>query len=962
MWTKRQIDAADEARRIYRIAGRPSEEEFEWYLRSNFIRNSPITPDDAKRALAIYGPDVATLKGKTRRGADAPHVPSFKAIPIPAPILLHHRDVTLCADFLFVQGIPFFHTISRNIRYRTLASVPDRSKKTILHETKRAINLYSSRGFVVHGMHCDNEFSCIKDEVLPVRLDVVPADSHVGEVERSIRTIRERTRAAVHGMPYKRLPKLMVVELVKDAVRCLNLFPRRDGVSDTLSPTTIVTGEGFPDYNKMTLEFGEYVQIFEPTTPSNTLHSRTLGAIALGPSGNANGDYAFMSLATGARATRHQWQRVGRIPDTAIDRVHALALAEDQPPIQETGLVFEWDPDMPIDDDEYDKDYLPPTKERADDHDLDDRFLSIDDEELHFLASPFDAPFTDAMDQGASTEPHIQTDTTTIHIDNEVAGEQGANDQGAATLGATIVLETDTGVPGANAAPPDENDDSSDDVSEYSDGKHNEDDPSVEDQGASEYPFVETVHENDDDTKEPSRNVFCMLQNATASVKESIVTDSVLRVVVAVILTQMSEQAGEKAENALLQEFQQLDDLTVFIPRYASELTEDEKKAALRALNLLKEKRDGSLKGRTVADGSKQRSLYDKSETASPTVAADALITSFLIDVFEGRDAGICDVAGAYLKAMMDDFVILKFTGKAVEILCKMSKKYLPYVCVENGKKTIYVQLKKALYGCVKSALLWYKMFSETLQDMGFELNPYDQCVANCDFNGSQCTIVWYVDDMKVSHKDPDVVSAVISNIESSFGKMTVRRGKEHEFLGMKVVYNENNTATISMRSYLEEAIAESGLEISRTASTPAKHYLFEVDETSPRLDKKRNDSFHSVSAKLLYVATRARMDILLPVCFLCTRVSKATEEDERKLKRVLEYLKGTLDLGYTIGADDLGKMRTWVDASYAVHPDMRSHTGGVISFGNGGLICKSSKQKLNTKSSTEAELVGASD
>jgi hypothetical protein len=50
------------------------------------------------------------------------------------------------------------------------------------------------------------------------------------------------------------------------------------------------------------------------------------------------------------------------------------------------------------------------------------------------------------------------------------------------------------------------------------------------------------------------------------------------------------------------------------------------------------------------------------------------------------------------------------------------------------------------------------------------------------------------------------------------------------------------------------------------------------------------------------------------------------------------------------------------VDASYAVHPDMKSHTGGVTSFGTGGILCKSSKQKLNTKSSTESELVGASD
>jgi hypothetical protein len=76
----------------------------------------------------------------------------------------------------------------------------------------------------------------------------------------------------------------------------------------------------------------------------------------------------------------------------------------------------------------------------------------------------------------------------------------------------------------------------------------------------------------------------------------------------------------------------------------------------------------------------------------------------------------------------------------------------------------------------------------------------------------------------------------------------------------------------------------------------------------------------------------------------------------------VLEYLKGTLDLMYTLGADDIRAFCTWVDSSYAVHPDMKSHTGGAISFGMGGLLCKSSKQKLNTKSSTKAELVGVSN
>jgi hypothetical protein len=85
-------------------------------------------------------------------------------------------------------------------------------------------------------------------------------------------------------------------------------------------------------------------------------------------------------------------------------------------------------------------------------------------------------------------------------------------------------------------------------------------------------------------------------------------------------------------------------------------------------------------------------------------------------------------------------------------------------------------------------------------------------------------------------------------------------------------------------------------------------------------------------------------------------------EQDWKKLQRVLEYLHRTIDNVLILGAENITTIQTWVDASYAVHEDMKSHTGGTISFGRGALLRKSTKQKLNTKSSTEAELVGASD
>lgn len=120
---------------------------------------------------------------------------------------------------------------------------------------------------------------------------------------------------------------------------------------------------------------------------------------------------------------------------------------------------------------------------------------------------------------------------------------------------------------------------------------------------------------------------------------------------------------GRDAEETLMREFAQLEDLSVYESVDPSTLTAQQKSRALRSLNLIKEKRDGQLKGRTVADGRPQRSLYEKSETVSPTVLTDALMLSIMIDARERRDVATADVAGVYLKANMKDFELMKFTG-----------------------------------------------------------------------------------------------------------------------------------------------------------------------------------------------------------------------------------------------------------------------------------------------------------
>ncbi len=85
-------------------------------------------------------------------------------------------------------------------------------------------------------------------------------------------------------------------------------------------------------------------------------------------------------------------------------------------------------------------------------------------------------------------------------------------------------------------------------------------------------------------------------------------------------------------------------------------------------------------------------------------------------------------------------------------------------------------------------------------------------------------------------------------------------------------------------------------------------------------------------------------------------------KDDWGKVKRVLGYLKGTLHMPHILSADSLTLSRWWVDAAYAVHDDCRGHTGAGMSFGQGMALSYSWKQKINTKSSTEAELVGVED
>ena len=89
---------------------------------------------------------------------------------------------------------------------------------------------------------------------------------------------------------------------------------------------------------------------------------------------------------------------------------------------------------------------------------------------------------------------------------------------------------------------------------------------------------------------------------------------------------------------------------------------------------------------------------------------------TLLVEALEQRAVATGDVPGVYLHAALKDFTVLKLTGESVESLCEADESYKKFVTYERGKKVIYVKLKKALYGCVLPALLWYELFVSTLK------------------------------------------------------------------------------------------------------------------------------------------------------------------------------------------------------------------------------------------------------
>jgi hypothetical protein len=902
-FTQREVIEAQRARRLSKLLGYPSTKDTAKMLSNGSLLNCPITVQDVHRANKIYGPDVASLKGKTKTTKSAEAVVQYVPKPMVTEQVLH-------TDIMFVEGDPYLVSVSTPLGLVMGCHLSNSRNTTVIGKALNdQINAYRAEKFEPRTVLTDGEggINAFASELNRQGIKVNPtgAGQHVPVVENKIRQIKERVRACLSALPYT-LPSSLLIFLVYFCISRMNMMPSGTRV-DSISPREGFLGRKLDYKIDLRVGFGEYLETTTPNTIKNSMTPRTESAIALQPIGNLQGSVKCLSLGTKGRITRDKF-KILPTPQTVIDFMNKMAKEEGKVPkdpffsMGNTGIF-----DQTVEDDGEGWDQ-PPT------HDVLDRANSGAD---YDASASLDVQDADTM---SSELNHRGDNAESTSADPETEGTGDTSNTAEKLRG--------------------ENADTGSDPAEYaSDGAAPQDAD----------PPTPPVH------RYPSRSTRSY-GSKTGRWRER------EEVGLHISMGKALRKFGKLAITTATEEVQQIDDKNVWKPVLFRDLTPQQRRKIIRSSMFLKEKYLSSgdfdkLKARLVAGGNEQdKSLYD--DISSPTVSLPSVFMVAGIAAKERRKVTSLDIGGAYLNADMEPHeVFVKLDPLMAAILVRLRPEYKKFLRPDG---TMLVQLKKALYGCIESAKLWYEHITGTLERFGFKRNPMDICVFNYDADGKQCTICLYVDDLLITCVDQAVIDRVVSHLTETYKTLTVHDGLVHSYLGMTFDFSDPGKVKITMEGYIRDMLKL--YDVTGIAATPATENLFVIRDHMPLLSAAKQVEFHSRVAKVLYPTKRVRPEMSPVVSFLTTRIDKATQDDWDKLDRGLRYINGTRELGIVIELFDPIAIEAFIDASHGVHADAKGHTGGCITLGKGPISTKSTKQKVVSKSSTEAELVGLSD
>lgn len=355
---------------------------------------------------------------------------------------------------------------------------------------------------------------------------------------------------------------------------------------------------------------------------------------------------------------------------------------------------------------------------------------------------------------------------------------------------------------------------------------------------------------------------------------------------------------------------------------------------ALTCRWVLCQKQDGRFKARLVARGFEQQQGIDYNETFSPVARHASVRLLLSIAASEGMNIMTFDVKTAFLNGNLDETIYM----------------YQPEG-FDDGTGRV-CKLLKSIYGLKQSSKNWNNKFTEYLKKLNFECTDDDPCVY---YNKDRSILIaLFVDDGIITGKNQKQMIKILKKLNQEF-EITYDVCSENKlnYLGMEIEITDKEI-TVKQSSYTKTILKKFGMEDSNDAPTPMEKGMLTNEENFKNDEPVDITRYREAIGSLLYLATISRPDICFAVNYLSRFSSKPMKSHMKMVRRVFQYLKGTVNFGISFNGNK--EMIAYSDANFGGDLISCKPTTGVIIMRGGPIIWFSQKQDLVSTSTAEAE------